>query len=73
MAKPPLGIVSQLNSPRNRETEQRRAARYLGSPQIVLLRTLCSIDHCENDSFDGGLKAGPDIYYLGKFRGEMDV
>ena len=41
----------------------------LGSPQIVLLRAFCSIDHCKNDRFDGGLKAGPNIYYLGKFRG----
>jgi hypothetical protein len=42
----------------------------LGSPQIVLLGTFCSIDHCNNDRFDGRLKAGPNIHYLGEVRRE---
>jgi hypothetical protein len=42
----------------------------LDSSRVVLLRTFCSIDHCDNDRFDGGLKAGPDIHYLGEVRRE---
>jgi hypothetical protein len=31
------------------------------------------LDHCKNARLDCWLEARPDIYYLGKFSGQMDV